>query len=859
MIESLVGHADRVARGHGALVLVSGEAGAGKSSLVEEFLTRLEGRYPDLRTARGWCDGLFTPTPLGPLFDIAEDLGGEPWQLCRSGADRDTLFPALLRAAGSHEPFTVVVIEDLHWADEASVDLMRFWSRRLRDARVLLLVTCRDDQLAADHPARIALGEFAGQRWSERLRLESLSVAAVARMAAHSSVDPAALYRLTGGNPFFVTEVLRSGTDRIPVSARDAVLARAAVLDAEARALLDVAARVGSSVDLDVLFEATEAAPESLDALISSGLLVDEAAGLHFRHELTRLAIEQATPAHRAVDIHRRILAALHKHGSSDHAALAHHAEAAGDTAAVLEHAVRAAERAVELASHREAAAQYQRALRTADALPAAGRAELLDAAGREHSLIDQWEKVADTATEAEALWRATGDRLRQASSLRLLSSAFTNLCRGAEADAAAQQAVTALEPLGPTPEFARALAYLARQRMLTDHNDDAVRLAERALALAERLGAHDVRSDALNTWGCAVRHDVDRARPYLHAALDVALEHGLDEQAARAYNNLHSSLCDARRYEEARPYYEAGEAHCTAHEIDTFGRCLRGGRAYALLETGRWNEAAALARPRADEAGISPANRISLTLTLGALQFRRSEDDGRLQQIDEMVATADGGGEPQWIIKARLLRAEAHWLAGRTDDARADALRAAAVSDTSDPWAAGAAAAWLRRVGLTRPTRADLALPYRWELAGNRGAAVAWWIDAGCRYEAAVVLTASGDEGPLRQALAIFDDLGAVAASRFARKLLRARGARLVPAGPRAATRAHPLGLTRREREVLSLIRTGCTNAQIADQLVIAVKTVDHHVSAILTKFDLPNRAAVAAHAERLGLPDVS
>ena len=144
-LASLAGYADEARQGDGRLVLVAGEAGVGKSALVEQ----LQDDLPDARWSWGACDGLFTPRPLGPLFDLAGQLGGELEELCRAGAAREDLFRALLRQVSEPGTLSVLVVEDVHWADEATVDLLRFLGRRLRDAPVLLIATYRDDGLAA--------------------------------------------------------------------------------------------------------------------------------------------------------------------------------------------------------------------------------------------------------------------------------------------------------------------------------------------------------------------------------------------------------------------------------------------------------------------------------------------------------------------------------------------------------------------------------------------------------------------------------------------------------------------------------------------------------------------------------------
>jgi DNA-binding CsgD family transcriptional regulator len=202
-----------------------------------------------------------------------------------------------------------------------------------------------------------------------------------------------------------------------------------------------------------------------------------------------------------------------------------------------------------------------------------------------------------------------------------------------------------------------------------------------------------------------------------------------------------------------------------------------------------------------------------------------------------------------------RLLRAEAHWLAGRLDDARADAECADDVADGSHAWIRGAVADWLRRTDSDRPPRGAVAEPYRLGLDGDWVGAARHWLDLGCAYEAALALLDADDEDALRRAVSILTELGAAATARVARHHLRSRGVRSIPVGPRTATRAHPLGLTRREHEVLDLICAGYTNAEIARRLVIAVKTVDHHVSAVLAKLGASTRTIAAAEAARLGL----
>ena len=836
--------------GQGRLVLVAGEAGVGKTTLVEQFQQEL----PLARWSWGACDGLFTPRPLGPLFDLAQQLGGDLARLCAGAADREDLFGGLLRQVSDPDTLNVVVVEDAHWADEATTDLLRFLGRRLRDRPVLLIVTYRDESLAAGHPLRVALGDLTGIGSTRRMTLAPLSEAAVRQLAAASELDAAELYRLTGGNPFFVTEAVQAGIARVPAAARDAVLARAARLSRPARDLLDVAALTGSRLKPLLIETVSPGSSGQTDELLSSGLLIEDGRRLTFRHEIARLAVERAIPGARRGGIHAQILAALIRLGCADDARLAFHAEAADDVTAALRYATAAARRAASLASHREAAAQYERALRCADGADPATAAALYDGLARETALIDRWEDACQAQAHALNLWRKAGNTLREGDTMRRLARTMWRLCRGQESRTAAESALRTLEPLGPTPELAWAIAGLATQRMTDTDNDAAIGLARRAQQLARTLGVPEVLSDALNTEGCA-RYAADAdGGGQLREALQIALAAGLEEQAGRAYGNLHASLCARRMYAEAYRWFAEGVAYCDEHDVTTFSSCLRGERAWALTMTGRWDDAMSLSTRLLDEGVASPVNRINPLTSLGLLRARRAEA-GAWACLDEAARAADATQEGPLILAVRLARAEARWLDGQTELARTEAEQADDVAGAGDSWERGAVAVWLRRCGSLRPIRGELAEPYQRQIEGYPEKAAQLWTDLGCRYEAALAQYDAAGEQPLREALAIFTALGASAAARITRRKMRELGIRSIPVGPRGATRADPLGLTRREHEVLEMISAGHTNAEIASRLFISAKTVDHHVSAVLAKVGAPNRGAAASVAARLGL----
>jgi DNA-binding CsgD family transcriptional regulator/tetratricopeptide (TPR) repeat protein len=845
---SLLQYADEARSRAGRLVLVSGEAGVGKSSLVEE----LQARLPDATWAWGACDGLFTPRPLAPLHDIAREVGGGLLETVRSDASRDEIFEAVLPWAAAVQDLTVLVIEDVQWADDATLDLVRFIARRIRDRPVLLVVTFRDDALAPTDSLRVTLGELAGQRYTRRIDLPSLTQAAVRRLAAGSSYSPGALYQLTGGNPFFVVEVLCHPGTEVPASARDAVLARAARLSDAARAALDLASLDTWRVDPGLVSRAGGVDLDTFDELVSIGLFKAEGDSLRFRHELARRAIESAVPPHRRTAGHRALLEALIATDCDDQARMAYHAEEVGDAVLVATYARRAARRAAELGAYRESAAQYERALRFPPDDQRA-LAELYDEYADQLALVDSWPRAAEARERAIELWHDLGDARREGYAYRRLGSVYWRLCRGAASTHAIGRSLELLEPLGPDAELARTLSTQAFELWARGDQEAGRDMLGRAVSMADQVGDAAVRSDVLNNAAFAsflLRQDW---RPQMDEALRIALAAGAEPQAGRAYANAYTFLLAQYRFAAAERYWREGIAYCDERDILTYSTCLRGHRAMALLSLGRWDEAAALAGGvLATEA--SPVNLLTSQVTLSLILSRRGQP-GALEVLDPGVAEADNLGEAEWIAVTRLARAEIRWLAGDDEGAIADLAVVRSVVTPMEYLSDAQLSIWEQRLlGTASPISAAPG-PWATSLAGDHEAAATHWERLGCGYDAALAFLDSDSDDHLREAITRFEALGADAAARRARQKMKDLGHRGVPTGARSSTREHPLGLTRREDEVLLLLCDGLTNDEIAERLVLSTRTVDHHVSAVLGKLQVGSRGAAAARARQLGL----
>ena len=830
--------------GQGRVVLLGGEAGVGKSSLAGWFA----GRAGDAPLLWGACDALFTPRPLGPLHDMA--AAAPSLAAALAGGDRAALFAAFLDLLRARP--TIAVFEDVHWADEATLDLLRFLGRRVERTCSLLLLTYRDDELGPGHPLRAVLGDLTSPA-VVRLSLSPLSAAAVRALLGDGG-DADALYRRTGGNPFFVTEVLAAGGS-LPPTVRDAVLARAARLPAAARALLEAAAVLGTRAEMETLLAVAAAttpaladaaaALAALEECLGGGMLLAQGEGVAFRHTLAREAILSDVLPPRARRLHAAALAALAAtpEATANPARLAHHALAADDRAAVLAYATAAARQAAAARAHRAAAGHYRLALNEAGALPPAELAQLLDAYAHECNLIDQRAEGREVCRRAAAIWRALGQPVRQGYALAVLANMSIGVGQGGEAERALAEAIALLEPQPPGRELAFAYRMRAAVAFLDHDYEPSIGWAEKSIAVAEALGDTGAALPAHNLIGSALLFlDYERGCRYLEDNRDRALAGGHETTAGHAYANLASASCELFHLDRATAYLSAGLPYAVEHDLDRYRFYMTAWQAVTQLRLGQWAAVAATAEAVLRRPGVSIPSRITALAALG-LWRARAGLPGAAGALDEALALTAELTSLHRVALVRAARAEAAWLAG---DAAAATREAAAAYDLAlarrHPWFAGELAYWLWRGGATVDAPDWLGAPYRAALAGDAPAAAAAWEALGCPYEAARAL-ADGDEAGQREALRRFEALGARPAAEALRRRLRAAGAAGIPRGPRPGTRGNPFGLTTRQMDILRLLAEGLTNAQIAARLHLSPKTVDHHVSAVLAKLDVSSR----------------
>lgn len=841
-------YAAAAATGTGRLVLLSGEAGIGKTSLVEAF----EEAHPELAWLRGACDASFTPRPLGPVLEIAEAAGGDLVPLARDGGERSALFAAFVAHLARPSSSTVVVVEDIHWADEATLDWLSYVARRVGRTKALVVATYRQDEAALDPQLTAVIGRLAAHGATRRMQLPPLSATATGVLAAERGLDAERLFGLCGGNPFYVREVLEDPEREVPASVAEVVRARVGRHSAAAQRMLAAAAVVGRPAPARLLAAVAGVPAAVVDECVASGTLAVDDQRYAFTHELTRLAVEQDLPSYRAVELHEAALTVLTRE-RADHAELAHHAERAGDAARSYEEARAAAAAAVRFHSHREATVQLERALRAADrlGLDDGTRAGLLDELTVLHGTTDHWEDAAATNAVAVGIRRRLGDRQALGTSLRHRVLCLWRLCRSADARAAVSELLQLTEQAPGTAERAWALALQAYAGAEDGDCEDRARAADEAVRLGELLGLGELVAHAMQDRGLLCELAGADGLADIERALRVARGTGSVGQAARAFTNLYLRAVIRLEMDAFEWVWAEGMRWCEEHEMRTWASCLTATRTMTLVRRGRLDEASRLATLLLRH-GTSPVNRAHLDVARLRILVRRGAADAHEEILRGRVLAASSG-DLCWQLPVETALCELAWLRGDPDLVDEACLDLHARSAGTEPRLRAELGVGLARMGLLPPPSQAPPSPYDEELAGDHRAAAEAWRARGCPYEAALALAASGAGVLLEEALEAFTGLGTEPAAARTRQALRELGVR-TGRGPRRSTRSHPAGLTSREAEVLALLAEGLTNAAIADRLVLSTRTVDHHVSAVLTKLGVTSRSDAARTAARLG-----
>ncbi len=753
--------------GRGVVVLISGEPGAGKSALVRGFLERLA---PGVTAIVGGCDDLLAPRSLGPFRDMATDHAELSAAL--SGSRLDDALPALLHVFAARP--VAVVVEDVHWADDATLDAIRYLSRRIPGIPAALLLTFRETEVLADHPLRQILGSLAGAT-VRRVSLPALSVEAVRRLGAPSDADAAEIHRVTEGNPFFVTEVLAAGGAGVPPTVRDAVLARLGRHAAAVRTFLERLSVVPTRAERWLAETLADGDPGTLVEAERSGMIIGGTASVSFRHELARRAIESSLTAGEQLHANRAVIEALLARPGAEPARLVHHAERAGDAGIILEHGPPVAREAARLGAHRQAAGVLRVVLDHRDQLDPHDVADLYTRLAYSLYVVNHFAAALECAESAVKAAEQAADTVTLADALLVLARVALFARGPLRARQAAERAVEILEPAGDDARLAAALTELARVHsnlatvgIVAEPGERTEAFAARALEIGQRLRREDICALASSYLGDARLSQGDpRGADDLRRAISLAGSDSRVETQVRCYVAAAGGAYRTGRLDEAERYVAAGLRVAADGEFFAGQYRLRLTAAAVQASRGNWDAAVADLRVLVDSPG-EPGAMAALARGLLARVLARRGDHEAGEVLAAALADPAFADDSFVVGSLAVARVELGWLDGSLGSLTGEVRQALAMAHDAGHRAVHAElCAYLRRAGVDVLAPADPPGPWAPTLAGRWTDAAAAWAGLGERYEQAVVLATATDERARARGAHLLRDLGATATSQ--------------------------------------------------------------------------------------------
>ncbi|OSQ52413.1 ATP-binding protein [Marivita geojedonensis] len=844
-LEALLRSLAPATSGEGRVTLVSGEAGVGKTSLLRVFTSQVS---PNIRILRGACEDLRVAEPLGPWRDLLVDVDLHLADRLADSERTFSVFSHVLSALADHPGGTLVVLEDLHWADDATIDLVRFIARRIVDHPICLVVSSRAERVEERRMIRRAFVDLPTNIMN-RVELSRLSEAAVSELCRESLKDPSKVFAASGGNAFYVSELLSNAGKKIPLSIRDAVLARIDQLPGDAKSIIQAASIMPRRAEVEHVMAIADCtdAEAAIEICLEEGLLTMSETALSFRHEIAREAVSSSISTIKRQALHKRLFQRLGNSKDAGLPRILHHAQAAGDKSAVAELAPKAARAAEAVGSRREAAEFY---LMAVDALADASDASLLEAAAAACYLVGNHPAAAGLQTRAlEKIGESDpirrGDALRKLSRYRWIRSDFSG------AFEAVREAIAVLAD-HRGPELAQAYSSLSQLLMTGFHTPEVEAPATRAIELAREFNRPDIISHALNNLGMSKTHsDPELGRKLLSESIEIGLKLDDPDHAARAMSNWMHFEYHRCEFKNALERAEIAAQFTLENELDAYHRYALGMIGRTKMDLGQWDEVVHFASRGFDPEDRVPENyHFNGAIALLIYQVRTGAE--RNDDVGEYLALFDHEtSEAQRIGPYSEIVAERAWLSGQGMAEAIERLRLVAAKSTDIEAVAGVPV-WLNRLG-AEVSDLDIARfpkPYLLELKGDIAGAASAWADMGAPYNRALAL-AFGSPEQQKEAQSTFEVLQAFPAIGRMNEILgnpknRSRGR------PRAEG---PYGLTNRQIDVLRLIDEGLTNEQIGARLFISPKTVDHHVSAILSRLEASSRGEAAAKARNEGL----
>lgn len=846
---------ESVSEGEGHCVFVSGEAGIGKTSLIKSFCKEVKN---ECTIYQGTCDALFTPRPLAPLYDIFLQIQNRLPEINDDHTDRTAFFTRFLQALNKQNEIGLIVFEDIHWADEATLDFIKFLARRITQLRCLFILTFRDNEIHSRHPLRNILGQLNPDSFT-RMQLLPLSRQAVEKMAEEKGYNGEDVFSISGGNPFYVNEILASYSPGVPDNIKDSVLAVYNTLDEKTKHVWRILSVLPTAFEVYFLEKMEPEYAPAIENCLDKKVMILENGLLSFKHELFRRTIEDSLSPLVRIELNKKVLELFldnfEQNGETER--IIHHAKNANEYDLIERYAPIAARQAAVVGAHIEAAKLYLSAIEYYQGNDKDLIIQLYESYAYECYLTNQIKDAIIYTGKSLNLWKAKNDEEKIGDSLRFLSRLWWFDGNRKKAESYGLQAIEVLDN-GPSSS-AKAMAYsnMSQLKMLSDQPDECIFWGEKAIEMAKELANEEILCHALNNVGdvqIRIPATKQRGLALLQESLEIALKNSYHEHVARAYTNIGHNGLLIKDFEFAKEVLDAGIQYCEEKGLDSWTTYQLSSKARLYLESGNWNEAFRIADNLLKNEDQSPVVRIGALVVAATIKMRKGDEEV-LSLLMEAKAKAFQTQELQRIIPALVALLEYEWIKGEQFiEKEALDTTISMVEQMGNIYENSEFAFWLMKA---RKQAVSLREYYEGYQSSNQKSATknaALWEKSGCAYQQALALF-DGNEDDKREAIALIQKLGAQTVYEKLKSQMRSSGIKSIPRGIRKSTQSNPALLTGRELDVLQLLNEGMQNKEIAARLFISAKTVDHHISSLLYKLEAKSRVKAVQEAIKMGI----
>jgi len=844
-----------IADGEGHCILLSGESGIGKTSLIRAFC-REKGKVASFY--QGTCDALFTPRPLAPLYDVIWQMQGDGWENTGGREERAALFNRFFHEIASRSAPAVIIFEDIHWADEATLDFIKFLARRITRLHCLFVLIYRDDEIHSLHPLQNVLGQLPPDSFT-RMHLTPLSRPAVEKLAQEKGYSGEDVYSISGGNPFYVNEILASYSLGVPENIKDSILSVYYRLDEKTKQVWDLLSVLPTGFEVKYLEKIEPMYASALAKCFEAKILFVREGLVFFKHELYRRTIETSLSPFVRIALNKRILEMFRESFEEHHEIerIVHHAKNANEYELVVHYAPLAAAAAAEVGAHVEASKLYYTAIEYYQGKDKEVLVRLYASYAYECYLTNRIKEAIIYQGKALAIWKEKQEIGKIGDSMWFLSRLWWFDGNRKQAESYGQQAIEVLATQPSSRAKAMAYSNMSQLKMLSGHIVECIHWGENAIVIANELGDDEILSHALNNVG-AVQMRIPAYRQkgveLLQRSLELALKHGYHELAAQAYTSLSNGGIKIKDYAFSAGILAQGIQYCEERELGSWRTYMLSGKARLMLDTGRWKEACSLSEELLKNEDQAPIVRMGALVVIGTIKMRKGEGDA-LPLLLQAKAMAFEAMELQRILPALVALLEYEWLTGSLLlEKEAIECAIGLIGQTASLYENSEFDFWLLRTRKQEVPLRETYEGYRLDTADGAVRAAALWERLGCPYEQALALFEGGEEDK-KKALTIVNQLGAKAVYEKMKLEMRTSGIKSIPRGLRKTTLANPALLTDRELGILELLKEGLQNKEIGARLFISAKTVDHHISSVLFKLDVNSRTKAVQEAFRLGI----